>query len=70
MPASRPELVPHAFERFSRGDGARTRGGTGIGLAIVRVIAEAHGGTAEIVDNASNGATVRLRVPAAAPATN
>jgi signal transduction histidine kinase len=61
------ELVPHAFERFSRGDGARTRGGTGIGLAIVRVIAEAHGGSAEIVDTASNGATVRLRVPTAVP---
>ena len=60
-----PELKPHAFERFSRGDGARTRGGTGIGLAIVRVIAEAHGGTAQIVDTASNGATVRLRVPVA-----
>jgi two-component system OmpR family sensor kinase len=65
-----PELQPHAFERFSRGDGARTRGGTGIGLAIVRVIAEAHGGTAEILNGASNGATVRLRVPAAVQSTS
>jgi signal transduction histidine kinase len=69
-PGFAPDLAPHAFERFSRGNGARTRGGTGIGLAIVRAIAEAHGGTAEIVDTASHGATVRLRVPAAARSTS
>jgi signal transduction histidine kinase len=69
-PGFPPDLAPHAFERFSRGNGARTRGGTGIGLAIVRAIAEAHGGTAEIVDTASHGATVRLRVPVAADVTN
>jgi signal transduction histidine kinase len=61
------ELAPRAFERFSRGDAARTRGGTGIGLSIVRAIAEAHGGTAEIVDTASNGATVRLHLPVETP---
>jgi signal transduction histidine kinase len=69
-PGFPPDLAPHAFERFSRGNGARTRGGTGIGLAIVRAIAEAHGGTAEIVDTASKGATVRLRVPVAARSTS
>jgi signal transduction histidine kinase len=68
-PGFPPDLAPHAFERFSRGNGARTRGGTGIGLAIVRAIAEAHGGTAEIVDTSPNGATVRLRVPIATRAT-
>ena len=61
-----PELAPRAFERFARDDGARTRGGAGLGLAIVRAIAEAHGGTAAIV-NGPGGATVRLRIPGAVP---
>ena len=57
------ELGQRAFERFARGNGARTGGGAGLGLAIVRVIAEAHGGTASIVNGASPGATVRFRIP-------
>jgi len=54
-----------AFERFSRGAAARTRGGAGLGLAIVRAIAEAHGGGVAIAPGA--GAAVRLWLPAAAP---
>jgi len=57
-----PEFAPRAFERFARDDGARTRGGTGLGLSIVRTIAEAHGGSAEIVPGA--GATVRISLRA------
>ena len=56
------ELAGHAFERFTRGDAARTRGGAGLGLAIVRAIAEAHGGSAEIVADGP-GATVRISLP-------
>ena len=56
-----PAVAEQAFERFTRGDEARTRGGAGLGLAIVRAIAEAHGGRAEIV--AGDGATVRLWLP-------
>jgi two-component system OmpR family sensor kinase len=59
-----PELAPSAFERFTRGDEARTRSGAGLGLAIVRAIAEAHGGTATIEEDGSPGALVRLRLPA------
>ena len=54
-----PELQDRAFERFARGDEARTRGGAGLGLAIVRAIAEAHGGSAEL----AGGARVVVRLP-------
>ena len=33
------DFLPHAFERFSRADAARGRGGAGLGLAIVDTIA-------------------------------
>jgi signal transduction histidine kinase len=56
-----PELANRAFERFTREDAARGRGGAGLGLAIVRAICEAHAGTADIVPGA--GGTVRLRLP-------
>ena len=56
------ELAHTAFDRFTRGDTARTRGGAGLGLAIVRTIAEAHRGTAELV--AGPRTTVRIRLPA------
>jgi two-component system, OmpR family, sensor kinase len=59
-PGFAPQLTGRAFERFARGDEARTRGGAGLGLAIVRAIAEAHGGSAEL----AGGATVRIRLPA------
>ena len=42
-PGFAPDIAGRAFERFARGDGARTRGGTGLGMAIVRAVAEAHG---------------------------
>ncbi len=47
-PGFPPELVDRAFEPFSRGDAARTGPGAGLGLAIVDVIARAHGGSAHV----------------------
>jgi signal transduction histidine kinase len=61
-PGFSEELAPRAFERFTRGDAARTRGGAGLGLAIVSAIAEAHGGGAAL----DGRATVRLWLPVSA----
>jgi two-component system, OmpR family, sensor kinase len=58
-------FLPHAFQRFSRDQGAR--GGSGLGLAIVLAIAEAHGGSA-IVLNTERGAEVSIQVPRTPPA--
>jgi signal transduction histidine kinase len=56
-----PGFAERAFERFARGDLARTRDGAGLGLSIVRAIAEAHQGRAELVPGP--GATVRIWLP-------
>jgi two-component system OmpR family sensor kinase len=57
----RPE---QAFERFARGPDARNRPGAGLGLALVRGVAQAHGGSAELVDEPAGGVRAVLRLPA------
>ena len=52
------------FERFARGDGARTSDGAGLGLSIVRAIAEAHGGRVELDSPVDAGARFTVLVPA------
>ncbi|MFD7065877.1 ATP-binding protein [Streptomyces sp. NPDC059913] len=62
-------FLPLAFERFRRADAARSRdgGGAGLGLAIVRSIAQAHGGTATADNAPGGGARVRLELPLTGP---
>ncbi|MCE3289532.1 MAG: two-component sensor histidine kinase [Caulobacter sp.] len=53
------------FEPFFRGEPSRNRetGGIGLGLAVVRSVARAHGGDAELVNRDGGGLTARVRLP-------
>ena len=55
-PGFPPDFVPRAFDRFSRADEARSPGGAGLGLAIVELIARAHGGSAAVANREGEGA--------------
>lgn len=59
------EFVADAFERFTRADPARTRGGSGLGLALVAAIAVAHGGSAAAAHRPGGGADVWISLPLA-----
>ncbi len=62
-----PELLPRLFESFIRGaqDGARTRAGLGLGLAVVKGLAELHGGSVQAFSaGAGQGAEFVVRLPA------
>jgi two-component system, OmpR family, sensor histidine kinase MprB len=64
-PGIAAEDAPRIFDRFYRAAAARSKPGAGLGLAIVREAAEAHGGTAT-VEPSPSGARFRLTLPAPA----
>ncbi|MGH8791860.1 MAG: sensor histidine kinase [Stackebrandtia sp.] len=57
-PGIPPDVLPHVFDRFARGDASRARdhGGAGLGLAIVQAIAQAHNGKVRV--DSEPGSTV------------
>jgi two-component system, OmpR family, sensor kinase len=63
-PGVPPELAPHVFDRFVRGGGDRA-GSSGLGLAIVRAVAEAHRGNVTLSSPPEGGARFVVRLPAA-----
>src|SRR5436190_19839119 len=70
-PGIDPQFLPHVFEPFRRREtlSTRTVGGLGLGLAIVRHIVEAHGGTVTAdSDGAGTGSVFIVRMPTARPA--
>ncbi|MFB9838841.1 sensor histidine kinase [Actinoallomurus acaciae] len=61
-----PSDLPHVFDRFWRAEKSRTRqaGGSGLGLPIVRKLAEAHGGTVTAASEPGRGSAFTVRLPA------
>jgi len=66
-PAVPPQALPHLFDRLYRVDGSRSResGGAGLGLAICRAIATAHGGEITARLSPLGGLCIEVKLPLA-----
>ncbi len=63
-PGFAPDEIGRIFEKFYRGRSARSREGTGMGLAVARGIVEAHGGAVAAANRPGGGASVSVTLPA------
>lgn len=62
-PGIAPEHLPRIWDRLYRADPSRAERGMGLGLSLVRAIAEAHEGSASVQSEPGRGATFTLRLP-------
>ncbi|HEY6007799.1 MAG TPA: heavy metal sensor histidine kinase [Geobacteraceae bacterium] len=64
-PGIAAEHLPYLFDRFYRVDKARNRehGGSGLGLALVRAFAEAHGGKVDVMSEVGKGSVFTVHLP-------
>jgi two-component system, OmpR family, sensor histidine kinase MprB len=69
-PGIGPSDLPHVFDRFYRAPSARGVPGSGLGLSIVRQVAERHGGTIRAEAARGGGTVMRLRLPVHHPAAD
>ena len=62
-PGIEPAHLPHLFDRFYRGDAARTGNGTGLGLAIAKELIEAQHGTLSVTSRPGEGTQFAAHLP-------
>jgi signal transduction histidine kinase len=63
-PGIAEDVQPFIFDKFARTTSARNPNGTGLGLALTKAIAEAHGGKVDFITEQGHGTTFCLRIPA------
>lgn len=66
-PGVPPGDRPRIWDRLFRGDRSRSERGLGLGLSVVRAVAEAHGGSAEMEEAPGGGSRFTLRLPPGGP---
>jgi signal transduction histidine kinase len=62
-PGFDPDFLPHAFERFTQADAARTGGGSGLGLAITATLTTRNAGRVTAANHPDGGAIVTVTLP-------